>query len=106
MKFRCYIYFPLRLIPVTWQNEYNEAKGYYTLSLGCYMALYMLRYSSLFLVCRSICTPYAVHNARIVDNLGKAILNCSLVCMQLGTLAYLVPFVHLNDLQKPFGFCL
>ena len=35
----------------------HEAKGYYPLSLKCQMALYiLLTYSSLFLVCRSVCT--------------------------------------------------
>ena len=46
----------------------------------------------------------AVHDARIVDNLGKYILNCSLVCMQPGTLVHLVQIVHLNDPQTWWDF--
>ena len=36
----------------------------------------------------------AVHDARIVDNLGEVILNCSLANVQPGTLVHLVHFVH------------
>ena len=36
----------------------------------------------------------AVHDARIVDNLGKFISNCSLACTQPGMLVHLVQFVH------------
>ena len=46
----------------------------------------------------------AVHNARIVDNLGKFILNCTLACMQPGTFVHLVQFMHLNNLQKFWDF--
>ena len=36
----------------------------------------------------------AVQDARIVDNLGKFILNCTLASMQPCTLVHLVQFVH------------
>ena len=36
----------------------------------------------------------AVHDAIIVDNLGKFILNCSLACTHSGILVHLVQFVH------------
>ena len=41
-----------------------------------------------------------VHDAKIVDNLGEFILNCSLACMQPGILVHLVQCLHLNDSQK------
>ena len=42
----------------------------------------------------------AVHNARIVDNLGKFILKWSLACTQSGSLVHVVQLVHWNDPQN------